>query len=80
MKCYQCNRELTTGDTMNAFGICNSCHTDNLFKTAHPLGWECPNCHVIHSPWTPDCYCKTNHGITITYSDGTSNNTNGGIR
>jgi hypothetical protein len=24
----------------------------------HLMGWECPRCHKIHSPFVTDCECK----------------------
>jgi hypothetical protein len=25
------------------------------------VGWECPRCHKIHSPWVDGCDCKPDH-------------------
>lgn len=54
-KCIQCGKELTTGD-MDF--ICTACKEKNK-ETQYPpmMGWICPRCGTVHSPFVQQCGC-----------------------
>lgn len=54
MKCYMCNKELTTGDC-GTKGLCNECINKSYYSPVKNLGWECPKCGRVYAPFIGEC-------------------------
>jgi len=63
-KCWQCGKELTTGDGVNE-ALCHECKQKALPSLQ---GWICPRCGKVNSPFVVECDCGP-QVITTTSGD-----------
>lgn len=56
MNCKICNKEITTTE-IDVDNLCLECRNKET-KPNYLIGWECPRCRKIHSPYSKECNCQ----------------------